>query len=152
MRYTATVVTALATALISISANAQGRIVSAPEIIEQMETGDIILLDIRSKDEWNETGLAEGAWPVSLHSRDFPERLQALMTRYKPEQIALICATGGRTQFVTDILKKNGVEGVIDVSEGMHGNDLGPGWLARGLPVVPLAEARAAYHEAILKN
>ena len=142
----------LALCMMALTAQAQGVIVSAPDIATQLEAGEVILLDIRSKDEWKQTGLAKGAWPVSLHSRDFPDRLRAIMGEYQPEQIALICATGGRTQFVTSILKKNGVEGVIDVSEGMHGNENGPGWIARGLPVVSLEEARAAYRDAVLGN
>ena len=46
---------------------------------------------------------------------------------------------------MTEVLEKNGITGVADLSEGMKGNKRGPGWIARGLDVVPLDEAMADY-------
>lgn len=124
-------------------------IMSAPQAQSAVASDEIILLDIRSRQEWKESGLAEGAWPVSMHERDFPQRLRAILAKYRPEQIALICATGGRSDYIADILDKNGVSGVIDVSEGMFGNDRGPGWLKRGLPVVTYEKAHQDYLTAM---
>ncbi len=134
--------------LLTFSAMAEVPILSAPEAEARMQDGELILLDIRSPEEWRETGIAKGAWPVSMHERDFGERLQAILAQYPPDQIALICAVGGRSGHVTGILEKNGITGVADLSEGMQGNARGPGWIARGLDVVSLDEARAAYEKA----
>ncbi|NNE89874.1 MAG: rhodanese-like domain-containing protein [Silicimonas sp.] len=135
--------------LMSIAAAwAETPILSAPDAKQQIEAGELILLDIRTPQEWRETGLAKGAWPVSMHSRDFGTRLQAILAVYPPEQIALICAVGGRTGRVTAILEQNGIAGIVDVSEGMMGNRRGPGWIKRGLDVVTLDEAQAAYDDA----
>ena len=124
---------------------AETPILSAPEAQDRISSGEMVVLDIRSPEEWKETGVAEGAWPVSMHRPDFGQQLQAILAKYEPGQIGLICATGGRTAHVTSILKQNGVEGITDVSEGMMGNPSGPGWIARGMPVVSVEEAEAAY-------
>lgn len=130
------------------SALAEVPILSAPEAQTRLADNSLVLLDIRTPREWRQTGVAEGAWPVSMHRRDFGERLQAILDVYPPDQIALICAVGGRTAQVTAFLDENGIDGVADLSEGMKGNQRGPGWVARGLPVVPLEEAMATYEAA----
>ena len=86
-----------------------------------------------------------------MHEQGFGERLQAILKSTPPEKIGLICATGGRTAYVVDILEKNGISGVQDVSEGMLGNDRGPGWIARGLPTVSTSEALRFRDEKLAK-
>ena len=96
-----------------------------------------------------ESGVAEGAWPVSMHTPDFPKQLQAILAQHPPEHIGLICATGGRSAYVTEVLARNGLPGVIDVSEGMFGNGQGAGWIARGLPTVTVDDVIAGYEKAV---
>ena len=129
-------------ALMASVGMADTSIKSAPVAAQELADGEIVLLDIRSPAEWRETGLAKGAWPVSMHTPEFGNQLQDIFEKYRPDQVALICATGGRTAHVIDVLAKNGITGVIDVSEGMHGNPSGPGWLARGMPVVSVEDAQ----------
>jgi rhodanese-related sulfurtransferase len=83
-----------------------------------------------------------------MHTPDFAQQIQRILSVYGASQIALICATGGRSAYVADILSKNGISGVWDVPEGMFGNGAAPGWIARGLNVVPLGEAMARYKAA----
>jgi len=139
---------AAAWALMTLTAMADTPILSAPDAEAKLASGDMVLLDIRSPQEWADTGLAEGAWPVSMHEPEFGQKLQAILQKVGADQVALICATGGRTGHVTNILRQNGIEGVIDVSEGMMGNPSGPGWIARDMPVVTLEDATAAYEAA----
>lgn len=117
---------------------------SARQAYEALRDDLIRMLDIRSRDEWAETGVAEGAWPVSLHEPRFPERLFAARDLAGGRPVALICATGGRTGFVMRNLGRAGYGGFVDVSEGMLGSSLGRGWIAEGLPVVGIADALAA--------
>lgn len=124
---------------------AESPTISAPDAAELVAAGELVLLDIRSPEEWSETGVAEGAWPVSMHTPAFPSQLQAILAQYGPSQVALICATGGRTEYVTDILEKNGIIGVADVSEGMFGNGTDVGWIGRGLPVVTREASEAHF-------
>lgn len=130
------------------AATADTPILSAPDAYRQLQTGDLVVLDIRTPQEWSDTGIADGAWPVSMHSPEFPKQLQAIFSQYSPSEVALICATGGRSAYVADILVQNGIVGVIDISEGMMGNGSAPGWIARDLPVVSATDAAAAYEQA----
>lgn len=132
----------------SFAALAETPILSAPDAQERLESGELILLDIRTPEEWQDTGIAKGAWPVSMHREDFKARLDAILAVYPPEQIALICAVGGRSGGVTGALERGGIVGVSDVSEGMMGSARGAGWIARGLEVVPLDQAKADYAAA----
>lgn len=119
---------------------------SVPEASERLAFGNLVLLDIRSPEEWAKSGVAKGAWPVSMHTPEFPQQLQAILSKYQPDQIALICATGGRSAYVTEVLEKNGITGIIDVSEGMSGNGQAAGWIARGFPVVSVDEASSNFN------
>ncbi len=109
----------------------------------------IRLLDIRSYGEWRETGVAQGAWPVSIHHWRFIERLFTARELAENRPLALICATGIRSGSVRRALQLAGYGGFIDVSEGMLGSDRGPGWIKAGLPVVPLEDAWAALPKAL---
>ncbi len=109
----------------------------------------IRLLDIRSRGEWKETGVARGAWPVSVHHWRFVERLFTARELAEDRTLALICATGIRSGSVIGALRLAGYDGFVDVSEGMLGSDRGPGWIKAGLPVVPINEAWAALPNAL---
>ncbi len=122
---------------------------SARQADEALTKGDLVLLDIRSRREWKSTGLAKGAWPISLHEDRFLERLQTAMQLAGERRLALICATGGRSAYVQRALASAGAPPVIDISEGMLGSPAGPGWIRTGLPVVPLEEALAALPDAL---
>lgn len=113
-----------------------------------LETGDLILLDIRRPEEWQETGVAKGAWLVSMHQPDFGVRLVKILQRFSPNQIALICRTGNRSNFLRSQIEAQGVVGIRDVSEGMMGNGQLPGWISRGLPIASAEEALADYRAA----
>ncbi len=110
----------------------------------------IRLLDIRSPEEWQDTGVAQGAWPVSLHEKRFPQRLFAARQQAEGRTVALICATGGRSGSVMQALRRAGHESYVDVSEGMLGSRLGPGWIAAGLPLVSAKEALNSLPTALL--
>ena len=112
-------------------------ILSAPQALEKVQAGEIILLDIRSPQEWKETGIASVAIPLSMHERGFLEGLNKIRQENADKEIALICATGGRTNYLQRELKKRGLGDTIDISEGMMGNGQNVGWIKRGLPVKP---------------
>ncbi|MGB7316867.1 MAG: rhodanese-like domain-containing protein [Planktotalea sp.] len=124
---------------------AEPTIISAREAFSAARDGDLILIDIRSPGEWAQTGVAQGAVALTMHSQDFAREITTLLNAQKGKKVGLICATGGRTEYVTSILAQNGFPAVIDVSEGMMGNARGPGWIARGLPLMTAKDAQEAY-------
>lgn len=99
--------------------------------------GEIILVDIRTPEEWAETGIGEGAIAINLRDRDFVQRLVALRQAFPDKPIALICRTGHRSGYAVTTLAGQGFPGLIDVSEGMAGGPNGTGWIPRGLPTYP---------------
>lgn len=141
----ATAAIALCFVISTQAAFAEPPILTAPEAAQKLNAGEMVVLDIRSPEEWKDSGVAAGVWPVSMHTPDFPRQLQTILAKYGPDQIGLICATGGRSAYVAEILEKNGIPGVADVSEAMFGNGTGPGWIARGLPVVSAEDALAQF-------
>lgn len=120
-------------------------IMSAPEAANAVASDEMILVDIRSPGEWAETGVAKGAIALTMHNSEFPQKIAAILNGNHGKSIGLICATGGRTEYVVSVLSQNGFEDIIDVSEGMIGNDRGPGWIARGMPLISSEEAQKAY-------
>ena len=91
-----------------------------------------------------QTGVAEGAWPISLHEPRFLQRLLAAKTRAEDRPVGVICAVGGRSNAVLTGMLDAGYGGIIDVSEGMMGSSRGPGWIARGFPIVSMDGALEA--------
>ncbi|NNK67409.1 MAG: rhodanese-like domain-containing protein [Rhodobacteraceae bacterium] len=132
-----------------VASAAAREIWSALEAAEALNDEAIVLLDVRSRPEWAETGLAKGAWPVSMHERGFEQRLFAARDFAAGKPVALICATGGRSARLLAALKGAGYTGFIDVSEGMLGSRRGPGWIARGLPMSDLETALAALPDTL---
>lgn len=110
---------------------------SAPDAYAAAKEGKVRLIDIRTPDEWRQTGVAPEAGRV-----DFYRGPQALLSGVlemvggdKNAPIALICRTGNRTTQAQKFLQAQGFTRVYNVKEGMAGSAAGPGWLKRGLPV-----------------
>jgi rhodanese-related sulfurtransferase len=110
---------------------------SADAAYKAVQAGEIFLIDIRRPDEWEGTQVGEGAIGLDMRDEGFVPTLIALRQANPEKPIALICATGMRSGYVTNALANQGFPGLVDISEGMLGSDAGPGWLDRGLPTYP---------------
>lgn len=131
---------------------AQPAKMTAVDAYTAVSNKELILLDIRSPGEWKETGVAQGAWPVTMHDPSFSTNLQRIIGQHPNTPIGLICATGGRSHYVADVLEKNGLTGVIDISEGMFGNGTNPGWIAHKLPIVDATVAQTEFTKSLLQQ
>lgn len=114
--------------------------------------GEIILVDIRTPEEWLQTGLGEGAVGLDMTAQNFVMELVDLRKNNPETPIALICRTGNRSGFVVGELARQGFPGLVDVSEGMAGGPNGQGWIPRGLPVYPGTPESVAGKLAELKD
>lgn len=111
------------------------RVMSPPEALAAAKSGDILLVDIRRPDEWDATGMPQGAIGIDMRRDDFLEAV--LAARATPSQpVAVICMRGVRSARVTRMFEAAGITSIIDVPEGMLGSLAGPGWLKRGLQVM----------------
>ena len=113
-----------------------GPTLDAQTAFQRTEAGEVVLVDIRQPEEWAETGSPKGAHRLDMRRPDFLVALSALVDGDHNRRIALICARGVRSARMAKALSDTGFSQVIDVSEGMLGSSAGPGWIARGLPVV----------------
>ncbi|WP_127477726.1 rhodanese-like domain-containing protein [Sulfurivermis fontis] len=110
---------------------------SAPEAYAKARAGEVRLIDIRTPEEWRQTGVAPGAGRVDFYRG--PQSLTDYILQQvggdRDAPIALICRTGNRTTQAQRYLQGIGFTHVYNVREGMAGSAAGPGWLRRGLPV-----------------
>jgi len=120
----------------NVSAQVAGSDLSVTEALRAAEAREITLVDIRRPDEWAATGIGKGAVPIDMRRGDFIEALLAQTDGKTDTPVALICARGVRSAYLSAQLQAAGFSKIIDVPEGMLGSGAGPGWLKAGLPVV----------------
>ena len=117
-----------------------GRI-GAVEAADRQQAGTLVLVDIRTPQEWRATGIPAGArrsdWWQDGGRRRFLRDIMAFTDGDRARPIAVICARGGRSSQAFRLLREQGFTEVYDVDEGMLGSRAGPGWLARKLAVTP---------------
>lgn len=81
---------------------------SQQETIDEIQNylkKDAIILDVRTKVEWDE-GHIEGAKHIVLNS--IPDHIDRIKGFQKP--IIAVCKSGGRSQSATDYLSQNGLD------------------------------------------
>lgn len=127
----------LAVLLIGAAAARAEPSMSPPQVFEAVKQGKVLLIDIRTPEEWRETGVAPGARRVDFHRgpQVLHDAVLQMVGGDKNAPIALVCRTGNRTAQAQKFLQAQGFSKVYDVSEGMAGSAAGPGWLNRRLPV-----------------
>jgi len=114
---------------------------SAPEVYAQVTAGKMTLVDVRTPEEWRQTGVPVGATRLDYQNRigpaPFVEQVARAIGGDRTAPVAIICRSGNRSTQVQHLLLENGFTHVVNVREGMLGSDAGPGWVRRGLPVEP---------------
>ncbi len=104
------------------------------------ERAEAVLIDIRTPDEWRQTGVPRGAKRVALNDpRGEAGFVGAVMKAVRGDNrtpVALICRTGSRSAKAAAILDRAGFKTVYNVTEGVVGSGGETGWAARGLPMV----------------
>ena len=110
--------------------------VSVREAHERAKSGASVLVDIRTPEEWADTGVAEGAIRLDMTTPGFEIRLAGIRAENPGKPIDLICRTANRTRQVQDALTKRGWRDLVNVRGGMLGNPTDKGWLDEKLPVL----------------
>ncbi len=114
-------------------------VMTADEASVRAEAGELVLIDVRSPQEWRQTGVPKGARRVTIHDpgglKGFVDAMAAAVDGDLKKPIALICARGNRSTLAQRALSEAGFIRVFNIREGFIGGPYGPGWVKRGLPV-----------------
>ena len=118
-----------------------GEVIAADQAMQLAAAGEIVVVDVRSPQEWRQTGVPAGARLVTIHQPDgligFIAAMGDALGEDRSRPVALICARGNRSSVASSALAQAGYTQVYNIREGMLGSPDGPGWLARGLPTNP---------------
>ena len=122
-------------AMLAVPGAAAQRIeeMSVTEARDAVAREEMVLVDIRTPEEWRETGIPDVAEAMDMRERSFVSSLLELRRQYPERKLGIICAYGVRSRVVANFLVKNGVRGIVDVPAGL----MKPrrGWLAKKLPL-----------------
>lgn len=121
-------------------AQASAPIIDAPSAHGIIQAGGI-LLDIRTPADREGTGTPEGAVAIPLQDDerrfrgDFAADVLKAAGDDPSRPIAIIDENGRRSEYAARLLASQGFTQAFAVGEGLLGSNLGPGWIARGLPM-----------------
>lgn len=108
---------------------------TALEAAPRIAAGEMLLVDVRTPDEWTATGLAAGAVPIDMRDPQFLAKLAALRKGQEDKPVALICAAGIRSARVqASLSQQNGLK-TVNILGGMSGLGSQKGWISVGLPI-----------------
>jgi molybdopterin/thiamine biosynthesis adenylyltransferase/rhodanese-related sulfurtransferase len=118
--------------------------ITVQQLKKQLDAGEITLIDIRGREEWDQGNIAE-----SVHiSRGFLELQIENYVRDRTRPVAIMCAGGVRSLLGARDLRTMGYDNVVSVAGGFSG------WKSAGHPfVVPRtlsAEQRERYARHIV--
>jgi rhodanese-related sulfurtransferase len=90
--------------------------IAAEEFNQKLESGDYILLDIRTEGEYRQGRIAD-VQNIDIASRDFEKKLNELN---KDKKYLIYCFSGSRTQMALRIMQSLGFVEVYDLSGGIQ--------------------------------
>jgi rhodanese-related sulfurtransferase len=132
----------VATFMLGVAITAQAEPdISAPQALERAKAGTLLIIDVRTPEEWRETGVIPAARRVDFY-RGPQVMLKSVLEMVggdKDAPIALVCHSGSRSSEAQRFLQAQGFTKVYNLREGMAGSAAGPGWLSRQLPLEPCA-------------
>jgi len=94
-----------------------------------LENNQVLMIDVRTKAEWEATGIPFGSHCVELQNPDFLKEISKLCDGDKTTGIALSCLSGHRSKKATRQLKSAGYNNLVCVEGGIIE------WTAQNLPV-----------------
>ena len=121
----------------SVIANELSAINAAKEMND-----NLIIIDVRNKEEWNETGIIPNSLLIQMLStgrtirKEYISDLLNALGEDKDIKAAIICHSGGRSSATVEMLKNEGYKNIFNISEGIVGNGSNTGWINRNLPLI----------------
>lgn len=116
-------------------APALAQAMSVVEAHSQAAASQILLIDVRTPEEWAETGVPVNAARANFRDPDFLAQVKAMIGEDTSRAVALICRSGNRSGQAAEQLRAAGYANVFNVTSGVS---MAGGWLEQGLPVAPV--------------
>jgi rhodanese-related sulfurtransferase len=89
--------------------------IDVPTLAARLQAGELVLLDVRERDEW-EQGHVDGSLFVPYHElRDGPPRELA---GRNGRPLAVACSAGNRSSLAVSLLERHRVENLVHVADG----------------------------------
>ena len=113
---------------------------SLEEAYSLYEHDKIKIIDIRTLNEWNMTGVIPKSILINMHNENYQERSEFIMElknilSKNNNNVAIICASGARSKIVSDYLINEGYENIYNIPDGIIGKK-SDGWLFQGFPLL----------------
>lgn len=102
--------------------------ISAAQLKALQATGNVLILDVRSKAEVEKSGLVPGAVhmpAIEVQKKSRPSSVEFDPAFDKAKTIVVYCAIGARSSAVADMLVKQGYADVRDFSKFSNWTDAG---------------------------
>ncbi|HYD29350.1 MAG TPA: rhodanese-like domain-containing protein [Azospirillaceae bacterium] len=94
--------------------------------------GEAVLIDIRTAEEWRQSGTPPAALRIDFQGPDFAIQAAAVARAHPGKEVHLICRSGRRSAAAIEMLGRMGITNARSVAGGVQGQD---GWVAQGLPL-----------------
>lgn len=91
---------------------------------EILENSDMIVIDVRTKGEWQQTGIVPNSKTITFFDEMGNYDAEAFINEIeklggKDANIGLICRTGSRTSQITNFLHQNGYTNIKNLAGGV---------------------------------
>jgi rhodanese-related sulfurtransferase len=107
---------------------------------------NLLIIDVRSKLEWKETGIIQNAKLIQMYTaartlrKEYIAEILEVLGNDKSIEAAIICHSGGRSSATVAMLKDQGYINISNIAEGMVGYNDSTGWINRGLPTIKCSQ------------
>ncbi|WP_298958527.1 rhodanese-like domain-containing protein [uncultured Roseibium sp.] len=91
--------------------------------------GDVVVIDVRTPNEWQATGSPKTSHRICKNDKDFEQEVLKLLEPAPETTLALSCLSGSRAKSAAKRLQKAGVKNLKIVEGGISN------WVKGGLPV-----------------
>tara|TARA_B100001123_G_C14659733_1_gene769042 strand:+ start:123 stop:494 length:372 start_codon:yes stop_codon:yes gene_type:complete len=101
-----------------------------------------VLLDVRTREEWNSVGIPDGD-KLGLKTYFLEIKRETFFNFVKEfknfnidqdSEVLIICKSGERSQISAELLSRENYN-TINISDGFEGSKEGEGWINCGLPI-----------------
>ena len=114
--------------------------ISLEKAFKLYKENNLLIIDVRTKKEWEMTGIIPKSILISMHDNNnierkgFLEEINLELSSHKNKNVAFICASGSRSKAAMDFFLNKGFNNIHHIPDGIMGRQSN-GWLFQGYPI-----------------